>query len=341
VQMPSHLYETYQFRPGRRGLYESNYIKANSPDGQRAVWIKHNVLAWKNPARQAIIELWCVLFEKGRPPRVVKEDVPVDRVVFAEDSIGLVGDDILISPQRTATRVRDGIREASWEIDIEVESGSVGEPLIHFPYARMYELPFPKKKVLTPAPRTRWNGRLTFADETIEIEDWIGFRNHNWGTEHAFCYAYGNCNHFPDDPDVIFDGFSAKIRLGPWWKSPFLSMAILREGAIDHGFHGVKEAIISDVQIDFPVWQLKLRIGEQELCARQESEIADFVGLPYHHPNGNLSYCYNSKFARTTLEWTGERGRRRKTESNFGELEFLFDTPLPNVPVYRTETSRT
>ena len=45
------------------GLYESNYLKANSPDGKRAVWLKHTRL--ERVDGPTIGELWVVLYERG------------------------------------------------------------------------------------------------------------------------------------------------------------------------------------------------------------------------------------------------------------------------------------
>ena len=49
--------------PGARGLYESNYIKANDPRRGGAFWIKYNLLAPTDPSRPRFGELWAVLLE--------------------------------------------------------------------------------------------------------------------------------------------------------------------------------------------------------------------------------------------------------------------------------------
>jgi hypothetical protein len=331
--MPTHLYESYQWKPGRHGLYESNYLKANSPDGKLAVWIKHNILAPADPKSQAIVELWCVLFRRGKRPLAVKQERPISEVTLANDCVRMKGDWILLSPQRTATTIVDGSNQVSWDISMTPEPESVGEPMIHFPYAGMYNWKFPKKKILTPAPRSRWHGSLQFGDQIIEIRDWIGFRNHNWGTEHAARYAYGNCNYFPDAPHILFDGFSAKIRLG-LFLSPFISMGILRNGAQDIPFNSPCYALLSKVKLEFPTWEAVFKHRKYTLYLTQTGDPIEFIGLPYHNPDGRLSYCYNTKWAQTTLVLRESNGSEQRFSSPFGELEFLLPEPIPNVSLY-------
>lgn len=342
--MPPSLYDEYQWKPGRTGLYESNYLKANAPDGRQALWLKHNILAWKDPQKPAIVELWCIFFEKGQPPRAFKQELPASRVRVKSGELGLEGDGILLSPARTATAIRDGDHAVSWDIAMSPWSGPVSRPLIHFPHAEFYRWGFPKKKMLTPEPKTLWNGRLSLDGRDIAIRDWVGFRNHNWGTEHAFRYAYGNCNLFDGAPDVVVDGFSAKIRLGPV-VTPYLSMAVQRQGSVDTPFNGFLDAFRGEAIVDFPHWELHLsragtfhghgaRGNTQRLHWTMRGQPDQFIGLPYHQPSGSLSYCYNTKWAHTTLYIEEQGVEPRFYTSDQGELEFLVSEPLAGIPLY-------
>jgi len=331
-KMQDQMYESFQWQPRRSGLYESNYLKANSPDGQRAIWIKHNILAWSNPLKEPIVELWCIFFEKGKQPRVLKQELPTSQVKVSPDKIEMKGKDIFLSPQHTTTILRDKDKIASW--DIEMISPSQGDiPIVHFRYAKMYEWKFPKKKILTPAPYLLFNGHLQFMDEKIIIHDWIGSRNHNWGTEHAFQYAYGNCNYFPDTPNVLFDGFSAKLRVG-LLKTPFLTSAIIRENNKDYPFNSLALMFLTKTIVKFPRWEIFLQNKTEKAHIIQEGEPDDFVGLSYYHPDEKISYCYNTKWAKTTIHLKNKNGEEKRFRSDFGELEFLYTKPLKNILIY-------
>lgn len=331
--LPSHHYDAYQWGPERAGLYESNYLKANSEDGRYGLWLKHNILSWKDRRRGAVVELWCVLFVRGEEVRVWKEELPVDAVRLGRDEVSMEGEGVLLSPGRTATRIRDGGREVSWDIALRPETEAEA-PLVHFPYAGLYTWKLPKKKLLTPEPRQRWNGVLRFDGEELEIRDWVGFRNHNWGTEHAHTYAYGNCNLFRDAPGVVADGFSARLRVG-LWKTPLLSALIVRDDVEDHAFNSVRTILTAQAHLAFPRWELKLQSRTHKVSWVQEAQAEDFVGLAYQHPDGKMSYCYNTKWAKTTVELEHCSGARKRWESDLGELEFLFTKPRGDVALYK------
>jgi hypothetical protein len=181
----------------------------------------------------------------------------------------------------------------------------------------------------------RWDGVLRWDDEEIKLEGWTGFRGHNWGTEHAWRYAYGNCNEFAEDPRLVVDAFSAKIRLG-FLKSPYLSAAIVREGDQDIPFNRLGSIVGARAVLRFPRWELFIKGEDAEMEWVQEGVALDFVGLPYIHPNGKVSYCYNTKWAKTSLRLR-EGGITRTRYSERGELEFLFPKPLDGIPLYRGE----
>ncbi len=88
------------------GLYESNYLKGNAPDGSGAFWLKHNVLT---PAAGAVLppvaEYWCVLWRDadGWVPRVWKRTVPLG-------DVSLSSHDVLDPSRRHRPRARTGRR---------------------------------------------------------------------------------------------------------------------------------------------------------------------------------------------------------------------------------------
>ena len=337
--LPKHFYDFYIWRPGITGLYESNYIKANSRNGELALWIKHNILAPKDPQLEPIVELWCALFQKGKKPIAVKKELPASKVSLERDFLSMRGPDILLTEERTATHIKDGVNSVSWDIQISKIPHPMGSPLVHFPYSGFYRWPFPKKKLLTPAPLTRWNGILTWNGKEIPIRDWIGFRNHNWGTEHAKTYAYGNCNFFDEiGSEIIFDGFSAKIGLGPV-TTPFLSMAVVRNQFGDLAFNSLYTAISGIEKVSFPRWELQLRNDIYTLTLSMEADPSEFIGLLYRHPDGKLSYCYNTKWAKTKLSISLRNSPPTVYTSQFGELEFLFSQPLEGIPLYKSSAS--
>jgi hypothetical protein len=67
---------------------------------------------------------------------------------------------------------------------------SDASPLLLLPL-NLYEGKFPAAKSLVSLPLAHFNGSLSLNGETINIADWIGSQNHNWGRRHTDLYAWG------------------------------------------------------------------------------------------------------------------------------------------------------
>lgn len=296
-----------------RGLYESNYLKANAPDGSRALWIKHNALV---PAEsEGVGEFWAVAFSRGSAPVVVKREVPWSQVDADADAISLRCGDIALSP----TRAVGQIARVAWDLRLQTTQ----PPLFHLPWRRMYTAGFPKKKMLTPAPNLRFHGEIVVDGERWPVEHWVGLRGHNWGREHAHCYAYGSVNLWDDGAERTVDGFTARILLGGR-PSPWLTAVVGR--APDVHKNRVRHWLgAGDVALDR--WTAHWRRGGVRL--EMSCDPADYTGLRYLHPDGRESFCYNTKFAQ--VRW--EVGDQAFT-SRCGELEVLLPEPAPDIPLH-------
>ena len=294
------------------GIYESHYLKANSPDGHLALWIKHTLF---RPLREAAVaELWFVWFERGSSPRVARMDVPWERLALG-DGPAIDADLARLTPTRADGQL-GGMR---WDLAL---SGA-GEPLLHLWPDALYRAGFPKKKILTPAPGLRFDGRVWLDGQPREIAGWVGLRGHNWGSEHAYSYAYGNCNLWEDGRARAVDGFTARIRLGRRVSPPLSSLCVRApEGdrALNRPWQWPRHG-----EIGATSWHVRRPFTHLML----HCEPGDMVGLRYRQPRGGEQYCYNTKFAQVSLRLGGALLR-----SSCGELETFFPNPLPQVPLH-------
>jgi hypothetical protein len=303
----------------RAGLYESNYLKANAPDGSAALWIKHNTL---RPATgEGKGEFWLVWWEQGRPPIVAKREVPWSALSVDADRLRIAAGSISLTPERATGALAD----LSWDLRL---SGGL-PPLFHLPYAWMYTAGFPKKKALTPSPNLRFDGVVHVGGRKVDVTGWVGLRGHNWGTEHAPTYAYGSCNTWDDGAtDRTVDGFSVRIRLGGRL-TPWLTSVVSRRPDLDRT---ALRCWFGAGTVTPTTWTARwsaphLRRAELMMTA----DPASYAGLRYVHPDGRESYCYNTKFARVTLRVGGQVHTSRQ-----GELEVLFPEPLPEIALHPT-----
>ena len=182
---------------------------------------------------------------------------------------------------------------------------------------------FPKNKPLTPVPGLIHDGAVWLDGLRIPVEHWVGLRGHNWGTEHANTYAYGNCNNWSDGVERSIDGFTAHIELGGR-PSPPLTALLVRAPEGDLHLNKMRQLLRHGLVQPF-AWHVR-RPGVHLVMS---CEPGDMVGLRYNQPRGGEHYCYNTKFARVSL-----RLGSHVLQSRRGELETFFPEPLPEIPLH-------
>lgn len=321
------FYERIIAADGRSGIYESNYLKANAPDGSGAFWLKHNVLV---PAPGVdfppVAEFWAVLWGAEGPPRVWKRTVHLDAVHLSGERVEVSSEDVTLRPDRATGRLAgegDGI---AWDLSMTHEL----PVLRHFDDDWMYTASFPRKKVVTGSPRAVFDGWFTVGDERIDVTGWVGHRNHNWGTEHAHQYAYGGCNLWEDGSDLTVEGFTVQVRLAGPLRSPWLTMLNGLERGARYGVGSVPASVRSLGKVDFPEWKASVPTADgRRARVRMRMDPSRAAGLRYLHPDGTVSYCYNVKDADTYLVLGTVA-----YHSTAGELEFLFPDPVPGIPLF-------
>lgn len=299
---------------GVRRLYESHYLKANHPSGHQALWLKHTLLV--RPDGPSVAEFWVVWFVRDEPPLVAKREVPLGDVRLDPTAVAIDADAIGLR----ADRCRGQIADVSWALTLSEPVA----PLLHLPHAWMYTAPFPKAKLLTPAPRLRFEGELTVGSQRIAVDGWWGSRGHNWGRAHTHAYAYGNCQLWQDGTPRVIDGIAARVKLGavvtPWLTSVVGEGPRLRRNQL-HRMVGA--STVTDTS-----WEARWR-GRAPARLRFTSAPHAFVGLRYRHPDGAASYCYNTKFAHVEYDVEGRAHR-----SSQGELEILRPHPRDDIPLH-------
>jgi hypothetical protein len=319
----------------RKGHYESFWVKANAPDRRLGLWIKHNLLAPRGSDAPPFGEVWAVLFDGEQGIHsVAKQVVPSHEIdLTPTDGILRLGSTVLTEGSSSGDiPANEPLLDAAWSLDL------VGSepPIIHYPNAWMYTAAFPKKKVVTPRPFITLHGTLRVGEVEVDVEDWTGLQGHNWGRSHAFDYAYGNANRFQERDDARFDGFTARIQMGPL-TTPRLTGCVLRLGSTDYAFNS-KRKVIGGGHYTFPRWSFQIEgSGGYRLSGHVEAARSEFAGLCYADPAGSLADCLNTKFGRGELSLERKVvGRWEEVQRLTGdafELEFLFRDVDHGVPV--------
>jgi len=195
----------------------------------------------------------------------------------------------------------------SWDL----RYASNEQPLLLLP-KRLYDAPFPKAKALVPAPLARFDGSLTVDGTKIEVKDWVGSQNHNWGVKHTDRYAWGQVAGFDDAPESFLELSTAQVELGPL-KTPWMTPIVLRHEGHEYRLNAIGQTIRAHGHYTQRPehgryrWHFSSRrdgVGVEGVIDAPEEA---FVSLPYANPPGGMKTCLNSKLAhaRVTLSRSG------------------------------------
>jgi len=288
----------------RGGHVESFFLKANDPDADRAVWLKFTIYS-PIGGTPTVGEVWAIVFDgDGAHGHVAaKETYPISETSQGKGGVGLVMRDCTLEPGHTT-----GVLHTPDATEV---------PL---PMAWMYTAPFPKFKTLSPTADSRFHGYVEVGGRRLEISDWPGMQGHNWGRAHAERYAWAHCNVFDDPGDgsqegAIFEGFSARIKLGPI-TTPFLTLVKLVHRGITYDFTDVTCWLRAASQLEHTAWDFVCVKGRQRLIGSLWTTPDRMVGLTYRNPNGDLTHCLNSKIAHCELRLLEDGATRVRLRSH-------------------------
>lgn len=290
-----------RFSPGSaHGHVESLFLKGNSADGQRALWVKYTLLAPRARPERAVAELWAVAFDRARgAPRANKRTFPLASAQFGADPFFLR----LPTGELTHGRARGQLDAPGptfrWELDYDCAPSSFRP----FPSARMYTGAFPRTKTLTPAPDSRLTGWFEVDGERWDVSGFHAAQGHNWGRGHAHAYAWAHANALELSPESApverawLELISGRVRVGPLL-TPWLSCAGI---AIDdrlYRFDGPRSMFSRALRVDARSYAFRFRERGAELEGEIEADPGLTAGLRYEDPDGETLACLNSKLAR-------------------------------------------
>lgn len=285
-----------RYRPGRRGHYESFYLRANHPDRPLAFWIRYTLFSPRGRPEDAIGELWAVFFDGERNRHTaVKRELPLGDCEFATDAFQVrIGEAVLDSRHLTGAAESKG-HTIAWELDYRGDE----TPLFMLP-GILYRTRLAKAKSVVSLPLAAFRGRLTVDGETIEIDDWIGSQNHNWGEKHTDHYVFGQVAGFDGHPSSFLEAATARIKLGTFW-TPFLTMIVLRHRGREYALNSLTQMLRAQADFEYFDWRFANEDAQVRIEGRIHAPRHAFVGLNYYNPPGGDKHCLNTKIAACEL----------------------------------------
>lgn len=311
-----------RYRPGQRaGHYESFFQRANHPSRPLAFWIRYTLFSPDKHPEWARGELWAVYFdgETGRHV-AVKRDVPVADCAFGTAEFRVRVGEARLAPGRLDGSATAGGHIIAWDLGFRGQ----GEPLFLLPLGR-YRAALPAAKSLVGGPLAVYSGSLRVDGAAIEVVDWVGSQNHNWGRRHTDRYAWGQVAGFDTHPESFLEAATARLRLGPLWNPP-LTLLVLRHRGREIALNTVWQAVRAEGTLRDFTW----RFRSETPAVRVEGTIAaareDFIGLRYRNPPGGTKQCLNTKLAACRLVLTDKAaGGARPPEILFTRSRAAFE----------------
>ncbi|QWG14516.1 hypothetical protein KMZ29_07575 [Bradyrhizobium sediminis] len=317
-----------RYRGQPEGHYESFFVRANHPHRAQAFWIRYTIFSPKGRPDDAIGEIWAIFFDAElNRHAVAKQEYRLADCDFDASSFRVRVGKATLLPNRLEGAIEGTQHSLAWNLKFEGDS----PPALLLPLA-FYERRFPAAKSVVSLPMARFSGVLTVDGKQIEIADWVGSQNHNWGSRHTDLYAWGQVAGFDNQPDSFLEVATARLRLGPFWTPPITPM-VLRHKQREYAFTGLGQAIRARGKFGYFSWQFASRNRDAEIAATISAPREAFVGLRYYNPPGGVKHCLNSKIARCTLRLTDRRaGTTEVLETkNRAAFEILTDDETHGV----------
>jgi len=148
----------------------------------------------------------------------------------------------------------------------------------------------------------RFSGTIGNGSEKITLQDRPGMIGHIHGKKSAHSWAWAHCNNFEGREDVVFEGLSARIKLGGKLTPP-LSSFILIAGERRYEFSSTVKLFTAQSEFGEGRWEFMVKSSAATLKGTAVAP-GKVALVEYTDTDDSNLWCYNSKLAALKLELT-------------------------------------
>jgi hypothetical protein len=283
-----------RFDPGSPlGHVESHFLKLNDAEGVRALWLKATIL--RRVGQEPVAEAWAVAFDRTMGHVAAKQVVPWQSASFSREALAIRVGEVEIGPMRTRGALVARDERIEW--DLAFAGGAA--PFAPLP-ERLYRDGTNHSKIVSPHPDLRFDGHYRVGDRRVEVAGWRGMQGHNWGRRHTHHYGWLHCNVWEDVDDLVVEGITARVKLGPVVAPP-ITLVLAEHAGARHLFTLPSSLWRARGRIAARAWEFSAAHASARIHGTFAAETPDFVGLHYENPDGAMTYCLNSKIAHGSL----------------------------------------
>ncbi len=296
---------------GQRPFYEVWFGKLNIAPGQ-AFWFRYTLL--DGQSREA--GTWAIAFDRDLGLAAGRSSQPIEELPAHRGH----------REPETGTRQTPGGRPAAFDFGTNhLQPGNamgsaadLGWDLTfvpagdrrhdHVPWL-LKALGLARTRYVTPFGDLRFSGMIHVAGRAIPVVDAPGMIGHIYGSRSGHSWAWAHCNTFEGRPDVVFEGLSARVRIGGA-VSPPLSSFVLWVGERCFRFTSPVCMLRARSVYGAGHWSFRAEAGgavvEGEAAAPSEDQVAL---VTYTDTDGSQQWCRNSKLADLRLRLIEPGGR--------------------------------
>lgn len=304
------------------GHYESFFQRANHPTRPLAFWIRYTIFSPKGHPEEAMGELWAIYFNGETGHHIaVKKAVPLQQCTFRSSEFFVEIDEAYLKPGQLGGTIHDQHHNVVWNLSFHSDA----QPLLLLPLP-LYTTKLPAAKSLVASPLAIYNGYLTVDDEGVDVTDWPGSQNHNWGSKHTDLYAWGQVAGFENHPASFLEIATARLKIGPVW-TPAMTLLVLRHRDRVFALNSLAQSLRAKGSFEHFLWKFKSETPEITIEGTIAAPREAFVGLSYANPPGGIKHCLNTKIASCTLHISQKRSHMEETltSPNRAAFEILTD----------------
>ena len=312
------------------GHYESFFQRANHPVRPLAFWIRYTIFSPKNRPQDAIGELWAVYFNGETGQHVVaKKEVALQQCTFSTSAFFVDVDGAQLKPGQLSGAVNSKENFMEWELTYHSDEN----PLFLLP-TQLYTTKLPAAKSLVGAPLAAYKGHLTVNGERINVVNWVGSQNHNWGSKHTDLYAWGQVAGFDAQPDSFLEVATARLKIGPFW-TPNMTLLVLRHQDKEYVLNCILQSLRAQGSFTYFTWYFKSETKDVTVEGTISATREAFVGLNYYNPPGGNKQCLNTKIASCNLQFTDKQAKTEEllSTSNRAAFEILTDDTNSGIAI--------
>lgn len=318
-----------QAQTTKRGIYETCDFRGLSADGRYAFILKHTI--FKPWLGKGIITVAVMCFDRQTRKthsfaeqeelslhleQQLKQAISWDDCTFSFAT----GSFFVINRELMRGKIHTNQGAISWHWQLQRQD----EVLQQLPPALCYELPWPRHKVQVRDCFLRYHGKMQCVGLSLS-GTFSGSSHHYWGDGYPVEYAAAQANHFLEDKDAFFYGFSSRLSVAKLFTSPYLSMASLKVRGRWYNFNSVLQSARHQVEaLDNYRWRMTFLSADYGLeldVDGSNPRLKAWAAWHAEQPFGERAVVKVSPFASATLSLYQRRTMALLAELSTEDME--------------------